>query len=108
MDSMRGGDADLAGAMERLVEKSPISADDIAAAVLEGVDRGDDVIVPDEPARAAYALKLADRAGYDEQMRGIAARLKGARRMSDGTRRRSASEDAFDVDGDGGLAARAR
>ena len=76
MDSMRGGDADLAATMERLVEKSPISADDIAAAVLEGVDRGEELIVPDEPARAAYALKQSDRAAYDEQMRGIAARMK--------------------------------
>ena len=48
----------------------------VAAAVVAGVDRGDELIVPDEPARAAYALKLADRAGYDAQMRATAARLK--------------------------------
>jgi NAD(P)-dependent dehydrogenase (short-subunit alcohol dehydrogenase family) len=76
MDSMRGGDTDLAATMVHLVEKSPITADDIAVAVLAGVDRGDDVVVPDEPARAAYAAKLGDRAGYDAQMRSIAARLK--------------------------------
>jgi len=76
MRSMRGGDADLAATMTRLVESSPITADDIAVAVLEGVDRGDDLVVPDEPARAAYGLKLADRAAYDAQMRGIATRMK--------------------------------
>jgi NAD(P)-dependent dehydrogenase (short-subunit alcohol dehydrogenase family) len=76
MDSMRGGDADLAANIARLVERSPITADDIAAAVLEGVDRGDSLIVPDEPARAAYDAKLHHRAAYDEQMRGIAARMK--------------------------------
>jgi NAD(P)-dependent dehydrogenase (short-subunit alcohol dehydrogenase family) len=76
MGSMRGGDDDLVATMNRLVETSPITADDIAAAVIEGVDRGDEVIVPDDPARAAYALKLSDRPAYDAQMRGIAARMK--------------------------------
>jgi NAD(P)-dependent dehydrogenase (short-subunit alcohol dehydrogenase family) len=76
MASMRGGDTDLAEHIGRLVESSPISADDVAAAVLEAIDRGDDVVLPDEPARAAYALKLADRKAYDEQMRGIARRMK--------------------------------
>jgi NAD(P)-dependent dehydrogenase (short-subunit alcohol dehydrogenase family) len=74
MSSMRGGDADLAAQIARLVERSPITADDIAAAVLEGIDRGDELVVPDEPARAAYALKLTDRKAYDEQMRTTAAR----------------------------------
>ena len=76
MGSMRGSDPDLAANMARLVEKSPITADDIAAAVLEGLDRGDELIVPDEPARVAYDAKLHHRAAYDEQMRGIAARMK--------------------------------
>ena len=76
MSSLRGGDTDLAAHVTHLVEKSPISADDIAAAVLEGVDRGAELILPDEPAKAAYALKLADRAAYDAQMRATAARVK--------------------------------
>jgi NAD(P)-dependent dehydrogenase (short-subunit alcohol dehydrogenase family) len=76
MSSMRGGDADLSAQISRLVERSPITADDIAAAVLEGIDRGDELVVPDEPARAAYALKHSDRAAYDRQMRATAARAK--------------------------------
>ena len=76
MGSLRCGDADLSATMARLVEQSPISADDIAAAVIEGVDRGDELIVPDEPARAAYSLKVTDRAAYDARMRGIASRMK--------------------------------
>jgi NAD(P)-dependent dehydrogenase (short-subunit alcohol dehydrogenase family) len=76
MASLRGGDTDLAAHMSQLVEKSPISADDIAAAVLDGLDRGEELILPDEPARAAYALKLRDRAGYDAQLRATAARVK--------------------------------
>ena len=63
MSSMRGGDADLAAQIARSIEQSPITADDIAAAVLEGIDRGDELVVPDEPARAAYSLKLSDRTG---------------------------------------------
>jgi NAD(P)-dependent dehydrogenase (short-subunit alcohol dehydrogenase family) len=76
MDSMRGQDADLAANIARLVQKSPITADDVAAAVLEAVDRGDELVLPDEPARTAYALKLNDRAAYDAQMRSTAARMK--------------------------------
>ena len=76
MSSMRGQDTALAAQFTRLVETSPISADDIAVAVLDGVDRGLDVVIPDEPARAAYALKLGDRDAYDAQMRATAARAK--------------------------------
>jgi NAD(P)-dependent dehydrogenase (short-subunit alcohol dehydrogenase family) len=76
MASMSGTDTDLAEKMRALVEKSPISADDIAAAVLAGIDRGEELIFPDEPARAAYALKLTDRAAYDAQLRATAARSK--------------------------------
>jgi NAD(P)-dependent dehydrogenase (short-subunit alcohol dehydrogenase family) len=74
MSSMRGQDTALAAQFTKLVETSPISADDIAVAVLDGLDRGLDLVVPDEPARAAYALKLGDREAYDAQMRSIADR----------------------------------
>jgi NAD(P)-dependent dehydrogenase (short-subunit alcohol dehydrogenase family) len=76
MVSLRGGDTDLAAHLARLVETSPICADDIAAAVLDGIDRGEELILPDEPARAAYALKLRDRPAYDAQLRATAARVK--------------------------------
>jgi NAD(P)-dependent dehydrogenase (short-subunit alcohol dehydrogenase family) len=76
MSSLRGGDTDLAAHVTQLVETSPISADDVAAAVLEGVESGSELILPDEPAKAAYALKLADRAAYDAQLRATAARVK--------------------------------
>ena len=60
----------------QLVERSPLTADDIAAAVLAGIDAGDEIILPDPAARAAYDLKLRDRAAYDTQMRHQAARLE--------------------------------
>ncbi|MEQ4546724.1 MAG: short-chain dehydrogenase, partial [Nocardioides kribbensis] len=62
--------------MARLVERSPITAADIAAAVLEGLDAGAELIVPDQPARDAWALKQHDRAGYDQVMRAQAAKLE--------------------------------
>jgi hypothetical protein len=46
-----------------------------AAEVLAGLDRGEELILPDDAARAAYELKLADRAAYDVVMRKQAARL---------------------------------
>ncbi len=58
-----------------LVAAAPLGPEDIAAAVLEGMDRGDELILPDPAARAAYELKLADRAAYDQVMRKQAARL---------------------------------
>jgi len=75
MASMRGTDTALASVLSSLVESSPISADDIAAAVLAGLDAGEEVIVPDQPARDAWALKQADRAAYDAMMRHQAAKL---------------------------------
>lgn len=74
--SMQGSDTDVAAKIAAMVEHSPITAEDIAAAVLSGLDEGLDVIVPDEPARAAVALKTGDRATYDAEMRRTAARMK--------------------------------
>jgi NAD(P)-dependent dehydrogenase (short-subunit alcohol dehydrogenase family) len=75
LSSMQGADTALAGVVAHLVESSPLTADDIAAAVLEGVDRGDELIVPDQAARDAWALKQGDRATYDAVMRAQAAKL---------------------------------
>jgi hypothetical protein len=59
-----------------LVESSPFTADQIATAVLAGIDAGDEVILPDPMARAAYDQKLRDRPAYDAQLRRQAARLR--------------------------------
>lgn len=77
LDSMQGRDEAIGAVITGLVEKSKVTADDIAVAVLAGMDAGDDVIVPDEAARQAYFLKWADRSAYDEVMRHQAARLEG-------------------------------
>lgn len=70
-----GGDAAVGRVIGALVSAAPLGPDEIAAAVLEGMDRGDELILPDEAARAAYDLKLSDRAAYDVVMRKQAKRL---------------------------------
>ncbi len=75
MRSLQGADTTLSGLVSHLVETSPLTADDIAAAVLAGVDAGDELIVPDQPARDAWALKQRDRAAYDAVMRAQADKL---------------------------------
>ena len=76
MDSMQGSDEAVGRVVGGLVERSQVTADDIAAAVLAGMDAGEDVIVPDEAARHAYLLKWADRPAYDAVMRDQAAKLE--------------------------------
>ncbi len=73
--SLQGADRALGGVVRQLVETSPFTADDIACAVLVGLDAGDELILPDPMARAAYRQKLTDRPAYDAQLRRQAARL---------------------------------
>jgi NAD(P)-dependent dehydrogenase (short-subunit alcohol dehydrogenase family) len=75
MSSLRGNDEALGAVVTELVESSPFTADDIATAVLAGIDADDELILPDPASRAAYDLKLRDRAAYDAQLRHQAARL---------------------------------
>jgi NAD(P)-dependent dehydrogenase (short-subunit alcohol dehydrogenase family) len=70
-----GGDTAIGQVIGGLVAGAPLGPEDIAAAVLEGMDRGDELILPDPAARAAYELKLTDRAAYDQVMRKQASRL---------------------------------
>ena len=75
IENMQGTDVAIGSVIGALVANSPTSADDIAAAVLAGIDNGDELILPDEAARAAYGLKVTDREGYNRVMRHQAARL---------------------------------
>ncbi|MFC6287166.1 SDR family NAD(P)-dependent oxidoreductase [Nocardioides sp. GCM10027113] len=76
MSSMTGSDAAVGAVVRRLVEESPLTADDVAAEVLAGLDRGEELVVPDEAARAAWRLKQDDRPGYDALMRQQARKLE--------------------------------
>ena len=70
-----GGDTAVGEVIGSLVAGSPIGPEEIAAAVLDGMERGEELIIPDEAARAAYDLKLTDRSAYDQVMRRQARRL---------------------------------
>jgi NAD(P)-dependent dehydrogenase (short-subunit alcohol dehydrogenase family) len=75
VDRMQGRDTAVGAVIGALVEAAPLGPEHIAAAVLEGMERGEELILPDEAARAAYQLKTTDRAAYDAVMRKQAARL---------------------------------
>ena len=75
VDSMQGSDTAFGQVIGGLVARAPLGPEEIAAAVLAGLDRGEELILPDEAARAAYRLKTTDRAAYDVQMRRQAAHL---------------------------------
>jgi NAD(P)-dependent dehydrogenase (short-subunit alcohol dehydrogenase family) len=75
MASIRCSDRALGDIVTQLVETSPFTADDIAAAVLAGGGDGGESILPHPAARAAWELKQGDRAAYDAQMRRQAERL---------------------------------
>ncbi len=76
VDDLEGADEALGQVIRQLVRSAPLGPEAIAAAVVEGVDRGEEVVLPDPAARAAYELKLTDRAAYDAQLRRQAARLE--------------------------------
>ena len=84
VDTMQGSDADVAAKVAEMVRSSSLTADDIAQAVLEGIDQGVELIIPDEPARTAYRLKHTVRAAYDAEMRRTAQRM--AERMAQRTK----------------------
>ncbi len=75
VERMQGSDAAVGHVIGDLVRTAPLGPDDIAAAVLEGLDAGEELILPDDAARAAYGLKTTDRAAYDQMMRRQAVRL---------------------------------
>jgi NAD(P)-dependent dehydrogenase (short-subunit alcohol dehydrogenase family) len=77
MASLTGADEVVGAVVTELVETSPFTADDIARAVLAGLDAGEELILPDPMARAAYRQKVADRPAYVAQLRRQAARLEG-------------------------------
>jgi NAD(P)-dependent dehydrogenase (short-subunit alcohol dehydrogenase family) len=80
VDAMQGSDHAVGEVIGALVANAPLGPDDIAREVLAGVDRGEELILPDDAARAAYQLKLSDRPAYDAVMRKQAARLNAVGR----------------------------
>ena len=103
MDSPAAPTRRVGAVMRRLVDGVAVRADDIAAAVLEGVERGDELIVPDDAARSAYAAEAGRPGGVrraDAQAGGQAggARMTPTERPTVGGRDGVREEDAFDVE----------
>jgi NAD(P)-dependent dehydrogenase (short-subunit alcohol dehydrogenase family) len=84
MENMQGTDTAVGQVIGGLVAAAPLGPEDIAVAVLEGMDRGEELIIPDDAAKAAYDLKLNDRAAYDQVMRRQAARLNAMSKDGEG------------------------
>ncbi len=75
VDSLDGTDTAVGAVVGQLVAGSPYTPEQIAAEVLAQLDAGTELVLPDEPGRAAWALKTTDRAGYDRVMRAQAGQL---------------------------------
>ncbi|WP_112245076.1 SDR family oxidoreductase [Kribbella monticola] len=75
-DSIQGDDTEMGATARRLIEKSPRTADDIAAKVIAGVKKRQFLIIPDRPALIAWRTKRFARPLYDRQMRKIASRAR--------------------------------
>lgn len=82
VQNLRGEDRAFGAVIAQLVASAPLGPDDIAAEVLAALDRGEELILPDEAARSAYDLKRRDRAAYDAQLRHQADRLLSLHRAS--------------------------
>ena len=75
-DSIQGEDKAMGLTARQLIEKSPRSADEIAAAVIAGIEKSQFLIIPDRPALLAWRTKRFARPLYNRQMRKIAERAR--------------------------------
>ncbi|TWD80557.1 NADP-dependent 3-hydroxy acid dehydrogenase YdfG [Kribbella amoyensis] len=75
-DSIQGEDTAMWTAARQLIEKSPRTAEEIAAAVIIGIGMKQFLIIPDRPALLAWRTKRFARPLYDRQMRRIAERAR--------------------------------
>ncbi|GAA1540151.1 SDR family NAD(P)-dependent oxidoreductase [Kribbella lupini] len=91
-DSLQGADTAMSDSARRLIEKSPRTADDIAAVVIAGVKKKQFLIIPDRPALLAWRTKRFARPLYDRQMRKIAARARQRAEATSGDQVTSAGE----------------
>ncbi|MGW6280384.1 SDR family oxidoreductase [Kribbella sp. NPDC055071] len=75
-DSIQSEDKAMGATARHLIEKSPRTADDIAAAVMTGIQKKQFLIIPDRPALLAWRTKRFARPLYNRQMRKVAARAR--------------------------------
>ncbi len=87
--SLNGSDAVLDKVAARLIEKSPFTAEQIAAEIMKGIDARRMVIQPDAPGRKAVRTKKFARPVYDREQRRFAASIR-AMTESSATKREKA------------------
>jgi NAD(P)-dependent dehydrogenase (short-subunit alcohol dehydrogenase family) len=81
--SMTGDDEAMGAIVARLIDRSSITADEVAAVVMKGIDSKQAVIVTDAPARRAVRTKRLARPLYDREQRRFAARIKAISEKKD-------------------------
>jgi NAD(P)-dependent dehydrogenase (short-subunit alcohol dehydrogenase family) len=74
--SLAGSDKAVDAVAARLIERSPLTAPQIASEVMKGIDARRMVIQPDAPGRRAVWTKKFARPLYDREQRRFAARIK--------------------------------
>lgn len=74
--SLAGSDAAMDAVAKRLIDKSPYTAEQVAEAVIKGLDKKAMVILPDPAARKAVWTKRFARPLYDREQRKFGARIK--------------------------------
>jgi NAD(P)-dependent dehydrogenase (short-subunit alcohol dehydrogenase family) len=83
--SMTGEDKAMGAIVGRLIDRSTITAADIAAVVMKGIDKKQAVIVTDAPARKAVRTKRFARPLYDREQRRFAAKINAIADRTKGT-----------------------
>jgi NAD(P)-dependent dehydrogenase (short-subunit alcohol dehydrogenase family) len=68
-ESMRGKDEAAQKSAAKLIDRSKVTADDIAVEVLKGVEKGRHIVLTDRNGRIAYAAKRFVRPVYDRMMK---------------------------------------
>lgn len=68
-ESLRGKDESAQKSAAKLIDRSKVTADDIAAEVLKGVEKGRHIILTDRDGKIAYAAKRFARPVYDRMMK---------------------------------------
>jgi NAD(P)-dependent dehydrogenase (short-subunit alcohol dehydrogenase family) len=76
--SLAGSDTVLNRIAERMITRSEVTADQIAAEVVKGMDARRYLVLPDENARKAFFGKRFLTPLYERQQRGFAARIQAA------------------------------
>lgn len=67
-DSLRGKDEAAQQSAAKLIDKDTVTADDMAAEVIKGVEKNKPIILTDRNGRVAYAANRFARPVYDQMM----------------------------------------